>query len=136
MSTRSLGLPGALAIASAYPLWSVLAGLIFQGEALGTLRLLGVALTVLGTVTVVLVATHRLRGIQQRSREQVAALAKPPGVTTNVMAPYGTPHDHRVVRVREWVAPQVLVVKAELATKTAAVQVFQPRRVAAVFPAA
>ena len=88
------------------------------------------------TVTVVLVATHRLRGIQQRSREQVAALAKPPGVTTNVMAPYGTPHDHRVVPVREPVVRQVPAAKVALVTKMAVVRVFPHRRVEAVFPAA
>ncbi len=85
------------------------------------------------TVTVALVATLQLRGIQQRSPERVAALAKPPGVTTNVMAPYGTPHDHRVVPVREPVVRQVPAARVALVTKTAQAQVLQRRRVAAVF---
>jgi hypothetical protein len=53
-----------------------------------------------------------------------------------MVVPHGTPHDHRVVLVREQVVPQVLVAKVELATKTAAVQVLQPRRAETVFPAA
>jgi hypothetical protein len=82
------------------------------------------------------VVTHLLLGIQQHSRVLVAAQAKLLGATTNVWVLAGTPHDHRVALGREQVVPQVLVAKVGLATKTVAVQVFQPRRVATVFPAA
>lgn len=88
------------------------------------------------TVTVVLVVTRQLRGIQQHSREQVAALAKPPGVTTNVVARHGTPHDHRVVPVRELVVRQVPAARVVLVTKMAVVRVLPRRRVETVFPAA
>ena len=85
------------------------------------------------TATVVLAATRQLLGIQQRSQERVAALVKLPGVTTNVVAPYGTPHDHRVVPVRELVVRQVLAAKVVLVTKMAVVRVLPRRRVEAVF---
>ena len=88
------------------------------------------------TATVVLAATLQLLGIQQRSQERVAALVKLPGVTTNVVAPYGTPHDHRVVPVRELVVRQVLVAKVVSVTKMAVVRVFPHRQAAVVFPAA
>lgn len=63
LSTRALGLPGALAIASSYPLWSAIGGYLFQGEVLAPLKVLGIGLTVSGTMLVVLVGyRHRRRG--------------------------------------------------------------------------
>lgn len=56
-STRSLGVPGALAISSAYPLWTALAGYFFQGEALSALQFFGLILTVIGIVLVILSGT-------------------------------------------------------------------------------
>lgn len=61
-STRSLGLPGALALASSYPFWSAAAGVAVQGEALAPLQIAGVICTVTGTMIVVLVGyRHRQR---------------------------------------------------------------------------
>jgi hypothetical protein len=86
---------------------------------------------------VALVATLQLRGIQQRSPERVVAQGKLPGVTTLATAGVaGTPHDQRVVPVRELVARQVLVAKVVLVTRTTQAQVLQRRRVETVFPAA
>jgi drug/metabolite transporter (DMT)-like permease len=51
-STRSLGVPGALAIASSYPLWTALMG----GDALTPMRILGLVMTVAGIGTVILFA--------------------------------------------------------------------------------
>lgn len=63
-SVRSLGLPGALAIASSYPFWSAAAGVLFEGQSLSTIKILGVVCTVLGTVIVVLMGyRHRQRVI-------------------------------------------------------------------------
>jgi hypothetical protein len=88
------------------------------------------------TATVAWVVTHLLRGIQQHSRVPVAAQAKLLGATTNVVVSAGTPHDHRVVLVRERVASQELEAKVVLVTRTTQAQVLQRRRVETVFPAA
>ena len=52
-SARILGVPVALAIASAYPLWSAFAGWAFLGQRVAPTGLAGVALVVAGVVTVV-----------------------------------------------------------------------------------
>lgn len=52
-STHALGVPGALAIASTYPLWSALAGWLLRGERLGAAGVLGLVLVVGGVVTVI-----------------------------------------------------------------------------------
>jgi hypothetical protein len=81
------------------------------------------------------VVTHLLRGIQQHSRVLVAAQAKLLGATTSVVVLAGTPHDHRVVPVRELVVRQVLAARVVLATKMAVALVFPRKRVETVFPA-
>lgn len=53
VSTRHIGVPGALAIASAYPLWSAVAGWIFRGEMLSGFGILGLVLVVAGVALVV-----------------------------------------------------------------------------------
>lgn len=53
-SVQSLGVPGALAIASIYPVWTAVAGWLFKGEALGFQQGAGIALAVLGTLMVIL----------------------------------------------------------------------------------
>lgn len=53
-SARSLGVPGALAIASCFPLWTVLAGYFFLNQALGWTQLLGIAVAVSGVSIVIL----------------------------------------------------------------------------------
>jgi drug/metabolite transporter (DMT)-like permease len=58
-STRSLGVPAALAICSCYPLWTTLVGLVL-GQAVDFARWLGVAVTLAGVVVVILSgAAHR-----------------------------------------------------------------------------
>ena len=53
-STRGMGVPGALAIASTYPLVSALAGLFFKGETLSVESASGLVVVVLGTIAVIL----------------------------------------------------------------------------------
>lgn len=54
LSTKSIGVPAALAIASCYPFWSAIAGFSFLGENLSPTKAVGLACTVLGTVVVIL----------------------------------------------------------------------------------
>lgn len=54
ISIRSLGLPGALAIASTYPLWSALVGFFYRGETLSRWRLVGLFAVVAGSTLVIL----------------------------------------------------------------------------------
>lgn len=56
-STRSLGVPAALAICSCYPVWTTLVGAIFLGQPVDGWRALGVVVTVAGVVTVILAGT-------------------------------------------------------------------------------
>lgn len=58
-STRSIGVPAALAIASCYPFWSALGGFLFLGEKLTTYKALGLAAAVGGTVIVILSGRKR-----------------------------------------------------------------------------
>lgn len=60
-STQSLGTPGALAIASTYPLWAAVAGWLFRDETMGLSRVLGLMITVAGTVLVILAGRQRRR---------------------------------------------------------------------------
>lgn len=53
-STRYLGVPGALAIAACYPIWTVVAGYLFAGEAVTLNRILGILITLIGIVVVIL----------------------------------------------------------------------------------
>jgi drug/metabolite transporter (DMT)-like permease len=52
-STHALGVPGALSIASTYPLWSALAGWLVRGERMGAAGVLGLVMVVGGVVTVI-----------------------------------------------------------------------------------
>jgi drug/metabolite transporter (DMT)-like permease len=70
-STRSLGAPGALAVASVYPLWTTIVGLT-QGEKLSGLQFVGVLLTVAGVVTVILHAPGLARARRQDDRRHFA----------------------------------------------------------------
>jgi drug/metabolite transporter (DMT)-like permease len=54
MSTKRLGAPAALAIASTYPVWSALGARIFQGEVLAASKYLGIGIVILGTIFVIL----------------------------------------------------------------------------------
>lgn len=53
-STRSLGVPGALALASTYPIVTAIVGLVFFGEPLRPLQWLGLLVAVGGTMAVIL----------------------------------------------------------------------------------
>ncbi len=69
VSTRSLGGPAALAIASAFPLWSALAGWLWFSEPLTWIQFAAVCAVVMGVVTVILTGArlerpaHYTRGI-------------------------------------------------------------------------
>jgi len=75
-STRSLGVPGALAIASAYPVWTALFGAFYKGEILSGLNILGLSITLGGVASVILSTpqkhsrpseTSQLQGASSRS---------------------------------------------------------------------
>lgn len=61
MSTHSLGVPAALAIASSYPLWSALVAWVVRGEALGLSKMFGLFLVVGGTALVILTGYRNSR---------------------------------------------------------------------------
>jgi drug/metabolite transporter (DMT)-like permease len=53
-STRSLGVPGALAIASSYPIWTLLAGYFLENEAITRSQSFGLVVTLCGLMVVIL----------------------------------------------------------------------------------
>ncbi len=53
-SARFLGVPGALAIGSSYPIWTVLVGFLYAGERITRFQILGLLVTFLGIVMVIL----------------------------------------------------------------------------------
>lgn len=53
-STRSLGVPGALAVASCYPLWTAFAGILFMDQSLFPLQWVGLLITLTGAALVIL----------------------------------------------------------------------------------
>jgi len=53
-SVQSLGLPGALAIASCFPIWTVAFGYIFSGDILKKMQFLGLFTTLAGVILIVL----------------------------------------------------------------------------------
>ncbi|MBY0469725.1 DMT family transporter [bacterium] len=57
-STRYLGIPGALAISSAYPLLTTLYGVLFREEVLSMKQALGILVAIGGMVLVILYAPH------------------------------------------------------------------------------
>lgn len=54
VATRSIGVTSALAIASCYPFWAALAGALWLNQPMTLVKLVGLALVVLGTVNVIL----------------------------------------------------------------------------------
>lgn len=58
-ASRRLGVPVALAIASTYPFWATLVGMIWLGEPAGPARVAGVLLVIAGGAVVVLAAGPR-----------------------------------------------------------------------------
>ncbi len=77
MASKRMGGPGALAIASVYPLWSALGGLIFRGETLSLLKIVGILIVITGSITVILSdrrpkdlvpPTPRLQDVPKRRR--------------------------------------------------------------------
>jgi drug/metabolite transporter (DMT)-like permease len=53
VAARRIGVSTALSIASTYPLWAALVGVVFRGEPFGPLRLLGTVLCVAGVTALV-----------------------------------------------------------------------------------
>jgi drug/metabolite transporter (DMT)-like permease len=58
-STQSLGVPGALAVASSYPIWTALYGSVFRGETLSARGMIGLILALVGIISVILSAPHQ-----------------------------------------------------------------------------
>jgi drug/metabolite transporter (DMT)-like permease len=76
-STRSLGVPGALAIASAYPLWTALGSAVFGAQTLAGPQWAGLVLTIGGVITVILCAPQAQRGLadpRELSRKSVGVM--------------------------------------------------------------
>lgn len=67
MSTRLIGVPSALAIGSAYPILTALAGVVFVGEALQCAQWAGLVIVVIGVVTVILKGVDRTQALARRS---------------------------------------------------------------------
>jgi len=59
MATKYMGAPGALAIASIYPMWSALGGVVFKGEVLTVAHVTGISIIIAGTVAVILAGSHK-----------------------------------------------------------------------------
>lgn len=57
-SVHSLGLPGALAIASCFPVWTVLFGYLFSNETVLNIQFLGLFVTIVGVIFIVLNGPH------------------------------------------------------------------------------
>lgn len=55
LAARKMGILGALAIASAYPIWTGFLGAVFLGESLSLINYFGITLAVVGIVVVILV---------------------------------------------------------------------------------
>jgi drug/metabolite transporter (DMT)-like permease len=72
-SAQSLGVPGALAIASCYPLWTALAGFFVDGQALSSYQIAGLFITLGGVVGVILSQPGPPRGKVPLSSTQAAA---------------------------------------------------------------
>ncbi len=54
MSTKRIGGPAALAVASVYPLWSAMWGVAFEGQALLLGQIIGIVIVIAGVVAVIL----------------------------------------------------------------------------------
>lgn len=53
-STRHLGVPGALAISSCFPIWTVVGGNLLGGDPFSPVRLFSIAITIVGMIIVIL----------------------------------------------------------------------------------
>jgi drug/metabolite transporter (DMT)-like permease len=74
LSTRSLGVPGSLAIASTYPLWATLAGAIFHGEILPARKVIAICVVVAGVATVILSGLQQTRFQPKKVLEKMTRL--------------------------------------------------------------
>jgi drug/metabolite transporter (DMT)-like permease len=74
-AARRIGITTALSIASAYPLWAALVGVIFGGERFGPLRAAGTLLCVGGVIALVRLAPDAQSGGVARARIDRAGLA-------------------------------------------------------------
>lgn len=74
-STRSLGIPGALAIASSYPLWVAIAGYVFLGERLSVVQWIGLVVALSGIGIVILSSRTQSHAIAKKTLAQGILLA-------------------------------------------------------------
>ncbi len=74
MATRGLGVSGALAVASAYPLWTVLGGVLFLGQTPAPLQWFGLFLTLAGVAAVILAGARGKKRPTKSEAEGIAAL--------------------------------------------------------------
>ncbi len=72
VSTRSLGVPGALAIASAYPVWTLAASATFLKDSVSALQAGGVLLVVTGVIAVIL-QTPKPKAMGSEGTEELLA---------------------------------------------------------------
>lgn len=75
-STRGVGTPKALALASIYPIWSALSGVVFLGQSLQPLQFLGLAFVIGFTIVIILHQAAKTdsspgSGVQRRLRPTV-----------------------------------------------------------------
>ena len=66
LATRRIGIPGALAICSSYPVLSALAGALFLGQVLKVLTYFALALTVAGVIIVILSDVLRSKSFEKK----------------------------------------------------------------------
>lgn len=69
-STRSLGVPGALAIGSCFPIWTVLAGYLVYHEDVSLIKLLGLGISVFGAIVVILNGPQGLKNSRDPVSQQ------------------------------------------------------------------
>ncbi len=69
MATKHIGVPSSLAVASSYPIFSALLGLVVNQESLGALQFFGLLLTVVGVMAVIVASKkentkgHLVKGV-------------------------------------------------------------------------
>ncbi len=108
-STRSMGVPGALAIASCYPVWSFLAGVWIGREPIHSGQVFGLGFTLLGVVIVVLSgASPENLGESLNDLERKKKKVPWTGLFLAVMASIGWgANSFAVARVGEQLSPSV-----------------------------
>jgi drug/metabolite transporter (DMT)-like permease len=72
-STRSLGVPGALAITATYPLFTALFGYFFRSETLNAMQVFGLLITIAGVIVVV--STTPVKEAKSQKKEILTGVA-------------------------------------------------------------